>query len=195
MSDEEIPVIRDEKGRVMKGSKLGKLSAGVSRVSAAALKRERKRMQKTINEQAQSLAADMLNEKLGDVLAGVYEQAMAGDVKAMALWLKHSTPVAPQAPKLVDSELLTRMQNEPPEQIIQSTVRAMAAGEVDVMLGKEIISACKASIESNFTDRFRKLMKKASRDNLSFVDIMGDLQKIAEDIEPVMIEHEGDSHA
>ena len=195
MSDEEIPVMRDEKGRILPGSKLGRFAKDVSKISAAQLKRERKQMQKTINEEAQSLAAEMLNEKLGDVLNGVYEQAMAGDVKAMALWLKHSTPVAPQAPKLVDSELLTRMQNEPPEQIIQSTVRAMAAGEVDVMLGKEIISACKASIESNFTDRFRKLMKKASRDNLSFIDIMGDLQKIAEDIEPVMIEHEGDGHA
>ena len=152
-------------------------------------------MRKGMRQEAREQAESMLSDKLDDIVGVLYSRAMEGDTAALSLWMRHSVPVAPQAPKLVDSELLTRMQNEPPEQIIQSTVRAMAAGEVDVLLGKEIISACKASIESNFTDRFRKLMKKASRDNLSFIDIMGDLQKIAEDIEPVMIEHEGDGHA
>ena len=141
------------------------------------------------------MSLDQQRAKLGDVLETLYEQAMSGDTKALGLWLRHSTPVAPQAPKLVDSDLLSQMQHEPPEQIIQSTVRAMAAGEIDVMLGKEVISACRASIESNFTDRFRRLMKKAQRENLSFIDIMGDLQKIAEDIEPVMIEHDGGDDA
>ena len=185
---------RAPNGDFMKGNQSGRLGKGIPKTNRWKEK-ERKQLEKVVNQQAQEIAKTMLNDKLVDVIDTLYEQAMTGDVKALALWLKHSTPVAPQAPKLVDSDLLGTMQHEPPEQIIQSTVRAMAAGEVDVMLGKEIISACKASIESNFTDRFRKLMKKASRDNLSFVDIMGDLQKIAEDIEPVMIEHEGDSHA
>ena len=190
----ELAGTRNPNGTLRKGNRLGALTKGVPK-GIREIEKERKVLERELNQRAKEEAQVMLNDKLGDVLGGVYEQAMAGDVKAMALWLKHSTPVAPQAPKLVNSDLLAGMANESPEQIIQTVVRAMSLGEVDVSLGKEIILACKASIESNFTDRFRKLMKKASRDNLSFIDIMGDLQKIAEDIEPVMIEHEGDGHA
>ena len=117
---------------------------------------------------------------------------MEGDTKAMSLWLRHSTPVAARAPQLVDSDLLAEMQDEPPETIIQMTVRAMAAGEIDVQMGKELITACRASIEANFTDRFRKLMRKAQAKQMSLEDVTADLMKIAEDFEPVMLEHDNE---
>ena len=192
MSDEEFVIERDEKGRVLPGSRLGELAKGVPKIKNPKkwAEKERKKIEKEVNQRAQEMASTMLNDKLGDVIDAVYERAMQGDTKAMSLWLRHSTPVAPQAPKLVNSELLEDMQNEPPEQIIQSTVRAMAAGEVDVMLGKEIISACKASIESNFTDRFRKLMKKMQREDLSIEAVLPDLIRISQDMEPVTLEHD-----
>lgn len=178
---------RDEKGRIAKGSKLGILKRGTKHGEKAAAK-ERKRLEGELNQRAQEIAKTMLNEKLVNVIDTLYEQAMGGDVKALALWMRHSVPTSPQAPRLVNSELLEEMQNEPPEQIIQSTVRAMAAGEVDVMLGKEIISACRASIEANFTDRFRRLMKKAQEQNLGIEQIMPDLISISEDIQPIELE-------
>lgn len=178
----------------MPGNTAWKKAIGIPKHSRK-IERERKAMMREVSQKALEVANSVLTEKLGDVLDQLYEQAMSGDVKAMALWLRHSTPVAPQAPKLVNSELLEQMQNEPPEQIIQSTVRAMAAGEIDVMLGKEVIAACKASIESNFTDRFRKLMKRMERDNLGIEAILPDLIKISEDIDPITIEHDGGKDA
>jgi hypothetical protein len=194
--DKEALALRSPDGKFLKGNQLGRAAKGIkhgTRHAERVIKRERKALEREINQRAQDMATNLLNEKLGDVLDAVFERAMAGDTKAMALWMRHSTPVAPQAPKLVDSELLRQMQHEPPEQIIQSVVKAMAAGEVDVMLGKEIISACKASIESNFTDRLRRLMKKAQEQNIGIEELIPDLIAITEHIEPITLEHKDDA--
>ena len=179
-------------GRFLPGNKAWEKAIGVPKTSRK-IARERKKLEREINQRAQDVAQNILNEKLGDVLGTLYEQAMTGDTKALGLWLRHAAPVAPQAPKLVDSDLLQQMQHEPPEQIIQSVVKAMAAGEVDVILGKEIINACKASIESNFTDRLRRLMKKAQEQNIGIEELIPDLIAITEHIEPVTLEHQDES--
>ena len=186
MSEEDKPQ-QGPDGRWLKGNTAWKGAVGVPKYSRRA-ERERKAMMREVGQRALEVANSVLTEKLGDVLGEVYNAAMAGDVKAMSLWLKHSAPTAAPAPKLVDSELLERMKNEPPETIIQATVAAMASGEIDVLLGKEIISACKASIDSAFSQKFKKLMRKAQAQGLGIEQILPDLIAISEDMEPIELE-------
>lgn len=188
MTDEEKPQ-QGADGRFLAGNTAWKKAVGIPKHSRK-IERERKAMMREVSQKALEVANSVLTEKLGDVLDQLYEQAMSGDVKAMGLWLRHSAPVAPQAPKLVDSELLAEFQGESPETIIQLTTRAMAAGEVDVLMGKQLIDACKASIESAFTQKFKNIIKRMQRDNLSIQEVVPDLVRLADDMEPTLLEHD-----
>ncbi len=188
MSDtDDVPIMRDEKGRVLPGSKLGKLNTGKKKTTPASLRRERRSMQKKIKEEAQNLAQDLLAEKLEDVLGVVYERAMQGDVKALSLWMRHSAPVA-QPNNKVDTDVLAEVANLPAEERLRYINRAMLEGEIDVTMGKDLLQAQKAEMEATTLNRIQKLARRVTKEELSLEQLAHEFGQIAEDLEPVLIE-------
>ena len=189
MSDEDFVIERDERGRVLPGSRLGELAKGVPKIKNPKkwAERERKKIEKEVNQRAQDMATTMLNDKLGEVIDAVYERAIEGDTKAMALWLRHSTPVAQKSNK-VDTDVLAEVASLPAEERLRYINRAMLEGEIDVTMGKDLLQAQKAEMEATTLNRIQKLARRVTREELSLEQLAHEFGQIAEDLEPVLIE-------
>ena len=186
-TEEELKAVapRDEKGRLLPGSSLGSLSKGVTRNSRL-IERERKEMEKQLNARAKEQAEVMLNERLGDVLETLYQQAMTGCTKSLGLWMRHSTPVA-QKSKTVDTDVLAEVANLPAEERLRFINRAMLSGEIDVDIGNELLKAQKAEIDATTMTRVQRLARRVQRGDVTLPDLAEEFGKIADDL-PALIE-------
>ena len=177
---------RDEKGRMVKGSSLGRLSKGIPR-GIRTLERERKKMLDDVTKRATQKAELMLNEKLEEILGTIYEQAVSGDSKALSLWMRHS--MAPkQKSNRVDTDVLAEVANLPAEERLRYINRAMLEGEIDVTMGKELLQAQKAEMEATTLNRIQKLARRVAKEELSLEQLAHEFAVIADDLEPILIE-------
>ena len=194
MSDDEQPkVMRAPDGKLLPGSQLGKLGAGIPKGKATADKiiaRERRAMQKQLKEAAESRAGEILADNLEDVLGALYERAMQGDTQAMGLWLRHS--VAPAKPSnKVDTDVLSEIYLLPAEERLRYINRAVLQGEVDVQMGRDLLAAQKSEMEATTLLRLQRLARRAATQGIDPIAVCEELASICQDLEPVEIEHEG----
>ena len=184
--EQEQYFARDEKGRMLPGSSLGRLTKNVARGYKSVAKAER-RLRKEMKQEAREQAEAMLVEKLDDIVGVLYSRAMEGDTKALSLWMRHSTPVAQKSNK-VDTDVLAEVANLPAEERLRYINRAMLEGELDVTMGKELLQAQKAEMEATTLNRIQKLARRVAKQELTLEQLAHEFAAIADDLEPVLIE-------
>ena len=189
MTREEIlaTIKRGPDGRILPGSMLGKLAAGVPKYSRQ-VEKERKRVQREMTKTLREQADEMLAERLGPILETLYTKATdEKDTAALTAWLRHAIP-APKPDNRIDEGLLEGIANLPAEERIRWINRAALEGSLELDKAKELIALCKSEMEAQTILRMQRLARRANAQELSIEDLLTELNAIAQDLEPVLIE-------
>ena len=184
---DNLNIRRAPDGKLLPGSKLGKLGAGIPKGQALAEKtiaRERRKMEKELKQAAKSKAESILTDALDDVLGEVYKSAMSGNVAAMNTWLKHSIPVA-RVNNRVDGDILEGVAELAPEDRARYINKAILEVHLDVTLGKEILACQRLETEQTTMAKVQRLARKAARAELTADDLMEELAAICYELEPL----------
>lgn len=184
MSDEKPPiedpvVVRDEKGRLVKGSQLGALGRGVPRPGHKSLRKESK-----------ALAQEMLQEALPELMKALVAKAGTADVRSLQLALKHSLPT-PRPETFLDG--MEEGANLDPTSRTEWANRQAMLGRISLEAAAEIGKAAVLESEAQIL-RTVKAISRDMKNGLPPEKALLRLHNLAEEVEtkhtPVQIEHQ-----
>lgn len=182
---EDPVIVRDENGRVQKGSQLGALSRGSPKTTDPT---------KQLRKEAKALAQEMLSEAMPDLLSVLEQKAKQGELGALQLALKHGLPTPRQESFLEGCEEAAML--DAPSRVAWAG-RAAMEGQISLEQAEAISKQATYEAEAQVL----RVIQGISRDlkNGLAADVavrrLFDLtQDVAEKHTPTLIEHDEGAH-